>query len=157
MAYGLGLRQLLDLGTEYVDKILKGAKPGDLPVQQPTTFKLAINMKTAKALGLSLGTTSGESLADARRRRRSSSDNSASARAIRSASTIRVIVPPCVGDGPLRALCPGRSREVAVLESGTDALENVREQLPFPFAARLGGEGRPQPPRPQPGPGRRGC
>ena len=54
MAYGPGLRQLLDLGTEYVDKILKGAKPGDLPVQQPTTFKLAINMKTAKALGLTI-------------------------------------------------------------------------------------------------------
>src|SRR5688572_1187841 len=54
MAYGPDLRQLLDLGTEYVDKILKGAKPGELPVQQPTTFKLAINMKTAKALGLTI-------------------------------------------------------------------------------------------------------
>ena len=54
MSYGPDLRQLLDVGTEYVDKILKGAKPGDLPVQQPTTFKLAINMKTAKALGLTI-------------------------------------------------------------------------------------------------------
>ena len=54
MAYGPDLRQLLDLGTEYVDKILKGAKPGELPVQQPTTFKLAINMKTANALGLTI-------------------------------------------------------------------------------------------------------
>jgi putative ABC transport system substrate-binding protein len=54
MAYGPDLRQLLDLGTEYVDKILKGAKPGDLPIQQPTTFKLAINIKTAKALGLTI-------------------------------------------------------------------------------------------------------
>ena len=54
MSYGPDLRQLLDLGTEYVDKILKGAKPGELPIQQPTTFKLAINMKTAKALGLTI-------------------------------------------------------------------------------------------------------
>jgi putative ABC transport system substrate-binding protein len=54
MAYGPDLRQLLDLGTDYVDKILKGAKPGDLPVQQPTTFKLAINIMTAKALGLTI-------------------------------------------------------------------------------------------------------
>jgi putative ABC transport system substrate-binding protein len=54
VAYGPDLRQLLNLGTEYVDKILKGAKPGELPVQQPTTFKLAINIKTAKALGLTI-------------------------------------------------------------------------------------------------------
>ena len=54
MSYGPDLRQLLDVGTEYVDKILKGAKPGDLPVQQPTTFKLAVNMKTANALGLTI-------------------------------------------------------------------------------------------------------
>jgi putative ABC transport system substrate-binding protein len=54
MSYGPDLRQLLDLGTEYVDKILKGLKPGDLPVQQPTTFTLAVNMKTASALGVTL-------------------------------------------------------------------------------------------------------
>lgn len=54
MTYGPDLRQLLDLATEYIDKILKGADPDALPVQQPTTFKLAINIKTAKAIGLTI-------------------------------------------------------------------------------------------------------
>jgi len=54
MTYGPDLRRLLDLATDYVDKILKGENPGALPVQQPTTFKLIINMKTAKAIGLKI-------------------------------------------------------------------------------------------------------
>lgn len=54
MTYGPDLRQLLDLSTDYVDKILQGADPGALPVQQPTKFKLAINIRTANALGLTI-------------------------------------------------------------------------------------------------------
>jgi putative ABC transport system substrate-binding protein len=54
MAYGVNLADLFRRSATYVDKILKGAKPADLPVQQPTKFEFIINLKTAKQIGLTI-------------------------------------------------------------------------------------------------------
>ena len=54
MFYGPNLPRMFRLAADYVDKLLKGAKPADLPVQQPDRFELVVNLKTANALGLTL-------------------------------------------------------------------------------------------------------
>jgi putative tryptophan/tyrosine transport system substrate-binding protein len=54
MAYGPSLREAFQLSGGYVSRILRGAKPAQMPVQRPTKFDLVINLKTAKALGLTI-------------------------------------------------------------------------------------------------------
>jgi ABC-type uncharacterized transport system substrate-binding protein len=57
LAYAVDTRTLFHRAASYVDRILKGAKPGELPVEQPTQFELSVNLKTAKALGLDIPAT----------------------------------------------------------------------------------------------------
>ena len=57
MSYGPNFADLFRRAADYVDKILRGAKPADIPVEQPTKFDLVVNLKTAKTLGLEVPPT----------------------------------------------------------------------------------------------------
>ncbi len=63
MSYGPSFADLFRRAAEYVDKILHGVKPGDIPIEQPTKFEFVLNLTTAKALGLTIP-SSVRSLAD---------------------------------------------------------------------------------------------
>ena len=54
MSYGVNVPDMFRHSATFIDRILKGAKAGDLPVEQPTRFEMVINLKTAKALGLTI-------------------------------------------------------------------------------------------------------
>ena len=54
MSYGVNLDGTMRRATEYVDRIARGSRPADLPVEQPTKFELVINLKTAKTLGVTI-------------------------------------------------------------------------------------------------------
>ena len=54
MSYGPSIAEMMRRSAAFVDKILKGANPGELPIEQPTVYELVINLKTAKALGLTI-------------------------------------------------------------------------------------------------------
>jgi len=54
ISYGANINQIWRQAAGFVDKILKGANPGDLPIEQPTKFELVVNLRVAKALGLSI-------------------------------------------------------------------------------------------------------
>ena len=54
MSYGININERSRAAAQYVDKILRGAKPGDLPIEQATTLELVINLKTSRAMGLTM-------------------------------------------------------------------------------------------------------